>query len=165
MTITSHGYCEVVGCKLLAGHSGPCYFPASTSLPFKLTVKVEPEAGQEAPFPSATAQVLQALVEDRLKIATHHKIKYQLGFEAVLAELAMLRLEKAIEYGESRYETRDAEFDHWMLFSDVHRKYIRLRQQMRNKNIPGMIESYTDIANYAAMAVQLLKKEQLNEKV
>lgn len=95
----------------------------------------------------------------RLSRATDAGLKYQEEYELVLSSLAAIRLQKCLEYGESRYEEVDPLFNRWMLFSDVHRKYIRLRQQLNRADLPGLIETYQDMANYAIMAVQMLKRE------
>jgi hypothetical protein len=98
---------------------------------------------------------VQKALADRLVSAELKGLKYHVEFEITLSSLAYIRLEKCIEYGESRYEETDAEFNRWMLFSDVHRKYIRLRQQLLRKDDAGLLESYRDMANYCIMAVQI----------
>jgi hypothetical protein len=94
----------------------------------------------------------------RIDTANERGLKFQKEFEATVDRIANMRLEKCIEYGESRYEETDQEFNHWALFMDVHRKYIRLRQQLRRNDSQGMIETYSDLAAYALMAVQILTR-------
>jgi hypothetical protein len=86
--------------------------------------------------------------------------------EAVLEEIAQVRLEKIGEYGENRYNEDDPKFNQLMLFSDVHRKYIRLRHQALGLT-PGtpetrakLRETYLDMAAYAAMGVQMIDREE-----
>ena len=89
--------------------------------------------------------------------------QYQLQYEALLSRIAKVRLDRAVEYGESRYEEKGREFNLWMIFSDVHRKYIRLRQ-LTNSVIDGenksareaLYDTYLDLANYAIMGMQIL---------
>jgi hypothetical protein len=96
---------------------------------------------------------------ERRRTAEAFGLRFQEEFEDTLDKLALIRLQKCIEYGESRYEETCTEFNRWSLFMDVHRKYIRLRQQMRNKDALGLLETYTDLAAYAGMAVQILSRK------
>lgn len=79
-------------------------------------------------------------------------------FLAVLAELSNLRSEKLAEYGDERYREQDPVTVRWMCYSDVYRKYVRLRQQMERVDTEGLRETYRDLANYAIMAVQELDR-------
>lgn len=92
-------------------------------------------------------------------------ITTQIGFERVIAEMATVRLAKVIEYGEERYETErwTEQEELWMIYSDVYRKFIRLRQQVRSADTAGMRETLMDLANYGAMGVQLIDRR--NESV
>lgn len=89
---------------------------------------------------------------------------HQTDYEIISSNLAELRLEKCRLYGESRYEEVDQEFDLWMCFSDIHRKYIRLKQltklarQGDESALHSLIDAYKDIANYGIMGVQILQK-------
>lgn len=100
----------------------------------------------------------------RLKEADAQGLKFQEEFENTLERLAQIRLQKCIEYGESRYEEQGAEFNRWMLFCDVHRKHIRLRKQMARQDVAGLVETYMDLANYSIMAVQILSRPEEGEK-
>lgn len=97
---------------------------------------------------------------ERLFYAQKNNLEYQGEFEITLDALAEVRLRKCVEYGESRYKETDPEFNHWALFMDVWRKFIRLRQQMRHKDTAGLVETYRDLALYAIMAVQMLSRPQ-----
>lgn len=102
----------------------------------------------------------------RMFRAAESGLEHQGSFEVVLAEMAELRLEKAIEYGEDRYQTErwTEEEELWMIFSDVYRKFIRMRQQVTAGDSEGMRESCRDIANYGAMGVQLIDKRKREVK-
>lgn len=89
--------------------------------------------------------------------------KHQISYEQIIYKLANIRLAKAKMYGESRYEGHNPEFNFWMTFCDVHRKYIRL-QQLNQLCVDGdesafesIIDCYADLANYAIMAIQLIE--------
>jgi hypothetical protein len=84
--------------------------------------------------------------------------QYHDGFIRVQRELANIRDRKVVEYGTARYEIADRRENAWMCYSDVYRKFIRLREQIRNDDDAGLRETYLDIANYATMAVQMLDK-------
>lgn len=96
----------------------------------------------------------------REQLAQEYRLKFQVEFENTLDRIAEIRVNKCAQYGESRYEETDKEFNRWMLFSDIHRKYIRLRQQIRQSHDAGLLETYTDLAAYALMAVQILSRQE-----
>lgn len=97
--------------------------------------------------------------QQRLTVAETNGITTQLEFEAVVDDVATTRLLKCIEYGERRYDPAlTKEFNQWMCYSDVFRKFIRLETQMRRGDASGMCETYQDLANYSLMAIQLLRR-------
>lgn len=103
--------------------------------------------------------LVRSLLEKRLTQGSKH----QLSYEIISSKLAEIRFEKCKKYGESRYEPQDAEFNLWMCFSDVHRKYIRL-SKLTKLAVRGdkeakklLIDAYFDLANYAIMGVQILE--------
>lgn len=103
---------------------------------------------------------------EREAVADEKGIEFQRQYENVIAQLAEVRLRKCIEYGERRYRVDDPEFNRWMCYSDVYRKFIRLEKQMADVDpqapslgIVNLLETYRDLANYAIMAVQLLEDE------
>lgn len=108
----------------------------------------------------ATASLCERL-SDRISGGSLHQVAY----EKVVADLADTRLKKADLYGESRYEEEDEGFNLWMCFSDVHRKYIRIKQltkQLQGGNkeaLQPLKDAYADIANYGIMGVQILEKQ------
>lgn len=101
---------------------------------------------------------------ERLTIATENRLLTQERYEELLEELAWQRLCKVIDYGEDRYYNHGKDFDHWMCFSDVYRKFIRLQTltrravQEEEPQNESLLDTYRDIANYAIMAVQILEK-------
>ena len=102
---------------------------------------------------------LTEALEVRVEDATRMGIKFQLEFEHAIAALAEIRLNKCGAYGERRYEVLDPEFNRWMCYSDVYRKFIRLEQQMKTGSVDELLETYRDLANYAIMAVQILGRK------
>jgi len=90
---------------------------------------------------------------------THHR-----DYEVISSKLADVRIDKVAAYGTSRYEDNDEEFDLWMCFCDVHRKYIRLKTLTKlvraghKEALPALVDAYRDIANYGMMGVQILEK-------
>lgn len=112
-------------------------------------------------LPRPAVEEYAVLFTERVKLGGMH----QLNAESVLTEVATVRLMKCQEYGDSRYEEEDPRFNQVMCFSDVHRKYIRARQQslMLPAGLPttreSLRETYLDLAAYAIMAVQLLDQE------
>ena len=106
------------------------------------------------------AATLSNNVYKRVKLGSEH----QLDYEIILDHVANTRLHKCEKYGESRYGETDPEFNAWMCFSDIHRKYIRLRQ-LNKLAISGdkeamrlLKDAYLDIANYGIMGFQILNK-------
>lgn len=96
--------------------------------------------------------------------------EHQLDYEIVLDHIANTGLHKCEKYGESRYEEKDLQFNAWMCFSDVHRKYIRLRQ-LNELAVAGdeeamrlLKDAYLDIANYGIMGFQILDKGNQDEE-
>lgn len=91
-------------------------------------------------------------------------LKHQQTFEAVLDEMSSVRADKCGQYGETRYEHPEPDFNRWMCFSDVHRKYIRAEHQTKQRAPSAALrETYLDLANYAAMAVQLIDMGRFDE--
>lgn len=81
-------------------------------------------------------------------------------YDKVQDDLRNVLISKLAQYGTKRYEEQDRVFNRWMCYSDVYRKFIRLEQQVHAGTAVDLIETYSDLANYAIMAIQLLKKEQ-----
>lgn len=79
-------------------------------------------------------------------------------FLMVLDTVASVRVHKVAQYGTDRYDmdrwTEEEQL--WMIFSDIYRKFIRLRQQVRNKDLVGMRETCLDLCSYGAMGVQII---------
>lgn len=89
-------------------------------------------------------------------------IKTQEAFEELLNELAVERLEKVKEYGEGRYEETDFDFNLIMCYSDIYRKFIRLKTLTKNgaKSLVKLRETYLELASYGIMAVQIIDMEE-----
>lgn len=102
--------------------------------------------------------------ESRIKKAAECGIKSQEDFEKIVDNLATLRLEKVIDYGDSRYKNLELDKDLWMCFSDVNRKTIRLEQLTKSVNkgdtaaMKVLSENYKDLTNYGLMGVQILEQ-------
>ena len=99
---------------------------------------------------------------DRIDKAIKLGLKTQEGYENVLEEMAEIRLKKVYQYGEDGYERGDIKFDMIMCYSDVYRKYIRLKRLIYhilegaeevNSVLAVLRETYLDLANYGVMGV------------
>ena len=102
----------------------------------------------------------QEAFEQRMEKADVAKLEHQYEYECTLDYLAEIRLQKCIQYGEARYDpTMNHVKQKWLCYSDVYRKFIRLEQQMASGTTQDLLETYSDLANYAIMAVQLLRRE------
>lgn len=88
----------------------------------------------------------------------------QAYYEALLEEIANVRLGKVKAYGESRYEDDDLDHAMMLAYADVHRKYIRIRNLVKNRAYSGggdgetLREAFRDLGNYALMGMQLYDK-------
>lgn len=106
------------------------------------------------------AALLSGNTRDRIIYAAEKLgLKYHVEYELSLDELAWIRLKKCAAYGERRYEATDPEFNRWMCYSDVYRKFIRLEEQMKTGSVEDLLETYRDLANYSIMAVQILGRK------
>lgn len=99
--------------------------------------------------------------QERLDAAKLHGLKFQQEYENVIAALAEIRLLKCVQYGERRYEGVEPTLQRYLCYSDVYRKFIRLETQMKQSghSNEALLETYSDLANYAIMAVQLLSRK------
>lgn len=84
------------------------------------------------------------------------------GFASVTERMAQVHEEKLEEYGISRYQEVEHPEAPVMLFSDIHRKYIRLRQQLLINPLSGVSTDWgsvargcLDLSNYGVMGVQV----------
>lgn len=91
----------------------------------------------------------------------------QADYERVLEEIATIRMQKVLSYGEDRYTTDPAEQEHhlFITYSDVYRKFIRIKEfftrglkVMKAKDGESLRDAFLDLANYGIMGVQLLDK-------
>ena len=100
--------------------------------------------------------------EQRMSKANEAGLKTHEHFEMLIDELATLRLEKVVQYSEARYEEPDAVFNRLMVFSDIYRKFIRLKQQLwtdrdTTPDDHKLCTDLMDLASYCLMGVQLLR--------
>jgi hypothetical protein len=89
----------------------------------------------------------------------------QKDYENILERMATIRACKVHDYGESRYNNPNIEFNYWMCFSDIHRKYIRLENIITKKKLKvkeTIGDTLLDMANYCIMMFQIIEK---NKKV
>lgn len=92
------------------------------------------------------------------------ELEGQEQFEDILLGLALVRYWKTKAYGPSRLQVNPGEsgFDEAMMFSDIHRKYIRLRPLLFQKHPQGLdndaiIETLGDLGVYAVMGIQIIE--------
>ena len=94
----------------------------------------------------------------------------QKKYEEVIEELSEIRKAKIISYGEDRYSKEEGyDFDMMMVYSDIYRKYIRLKQLIKNnisRNTDGesLRDAFADLANYAIMGIQIYDSYKEEEK-
>lgn len=75
-------------------------------------------------------------------------------FRSVLAEAAGLREQRLAEYGLDRFDEEELTFALLMCYSDVYRKFIRLKTLTKNRgDLAALRDTYIDMLNYAAQAV------------
>lgn len=82
-------------------------------------------------------------------------------FEQILEAMAMIRAVKVSEYGDSRLRLKHGEEEKelHLVFSDIHRKYIRLDNQIWKSKVydpNALLETLADLTNYSAQAIQIL---------
>jgi ribonuclease HI len=97
-------------------------------------------------------------------------------FGAILQALEQIGNAKVDSYGDSRMLVESADYDTKMLYSDLHRKHIRIDQLMAAIKVliwnedrePGdvqvnaLMETFSDLAVYAVRGIQILRR--LEEK-
>ena len=99
---------------------------------------------------------------------------HAIEFAWVLNAFQMIGNAKVDSYGDSRMLVESRDYDTKMLFSDLHRKHIRINEQMKTikaliwiddetpLNVDGLMETFSDLAVYAARGIQILRR--LEEK-
>lgn len=102
-----------------------------------------------------------------IKLEATHKnpnLCYQWEYVAALQRLATIHEAKCLQYGEKRYDEHlSQEFNCWMCFSDVYRKFIRLEKLIASGTDADLLKCYEDLANYSIMAVQILGRRKCDE--
>jgi hypothetical protein len=95
-------------------------------------------------------------------------------FGNVLAALWQIGNTKVDHYGDSRMLVRSVDYDTKMLFSDLHRKHIRINELMNaisritwneaitHSAVNQLMETQADLAVYAVRGIQILRR--LEEK-
>jgi hypothetical protein len=87
------------------------------------------------------------------------------GHQKISVELRDMLRDKLKQYGTNRYEAHNRDFNLWMAYCDVYRKFLRLEDLTRAAStgtesaVPKLIDDYKDLANYAIMAIQILEEQ------
>lgn len=81
-------------------------------------------------------------------------------FERILDEIATIRLQKVKAYGEGRYQEPDVKYAFLMLYLDIDRKLLRLKNSVFGDKVvqedgEELRETLRDLANFGIMGVQL----------
>lgn len=82
---------------------------------------------------------------------------------AITKRLLSMWVDKVRGYGASRYDRHALDFDAWMCFGDVHRKYIRMEQLTRavasgdESAMEPLIDAYADMALYCVSNIEILE--------
>ena len=98
---------------------------------------------------------------------------HALEYYVILLALQKIGNAKVDSYGDSRMLVESADYDTKMLWSDLHRKHIRINQQMidikaaiwdNDGHVPvdTLMETFSDLAVYAMRGIQILRR--LEEK-
>ena len=124
----------------------------------------------EVKFEPNITKAIKGGYKDRSLRAEELGVKTQAEYERILNELAEIRIEKVASYGEDRYtKVEGIDFDMLMCFSDIYRKYIRLKKLISNHREKGedgesLRDTFMDLANYAIMGVQIYDSYQKEKK-
>ena len=110
-------------------------------------------------------QTVDALChDDRVRTGmTTHQMSLHSQMSKVADRLLTLWTVKLKEYGSRRYDDDNSlEFDAWMCFSDVSRKFVRLEQLTKTATKQGYVsdslqDAYADLAVYAISALMILE--------
>lgn len=83
----------------------------------------------------------------------------------VIEEKTNMMIEKVNKYGNQRYIPEDWEYDSKMIYSDIQRKFIRLKnitwkfnelEDDNEKLMEDLRETYGDTLNYCVLAIQII---------
>ena len=106
-------------------------------------------------------------LEDTMKYAGNEEtLEVLKNISYVHERLFMLTGQKLELYGTSRYDRHHLQFDVWMNFSDVYRKFIRLQNLTERVSdgeeglLPLLQETYADLANYAISALAVFQNRE-----
>jgi hypothetical protein len=99
--------------------------------------------------------------------------KHATEFVYVLTALQQIGNAKVDSYGDGRMLVESADYDTKMLYSDLHRKHIRVNQLMESIKqsiwtpghpvpVDALMETFSDLAVYAVRGIQILRR--LEEK-
>lgn len=81
-------------------------------------------------------------------------------FELLLEEIATIRLQKTAAYGTDTFKNPDAEEVFEIMWVDIYRKFIRIKNLCRNHKFVGedgesLRDAFRDMAGYSVMGLQL----------
>lgn len=88
-------------------------------------------------------------------------------FLEVIENKTNMMIEKVNKYGNQRYTPEDWEYDSKMIYSDIQRKFIRLKnitwkfeelEDSDEKLMRDLRETYGDTLNYCVLAIQIIDK-------
>ena len=89
--------------------------------------------------------------DQRLTAAAVAGVQTQEIFEAAVEEAATIRLEKIIEYGESRHHRGDDHLTMLLAYADIDRKFIRVQNVIRHGDWKDLRrDDLLDLLNYTA---------------
>ena len=87
----------------------------------------------------------------------------QEAYENLVNELATIRMNKVLSYGEDRYKDPDIEHQTTITYADIYRKFIRIKElcskgvfQLNAADGESLRDTFMDLANYCLMGVQQL---------
>jgi hypothetical protein len=96
-------------------------------------------------------------------------------FHVILLALQKIGDAKVDSYGDSRMRVESADYDTKMLYSDLHRKHIRINELMAaikiaiwsGEPIPvdTLMETFSDLAVYSVRGIQILRRLEEKGKV
>jgi hypothetical protein len=100
--------------------------------------------------------------EERIANATEHDDVTHEDYENLLDEIAAIRLGKVHAYGLERYKDPDIDHSMTILYSDLYRKFLRVKKAVLAREYNGfgdgetLREALGDLANYAVQGMQIL---------
>jgi len=111
--------------------------------------------------PVLTFPERQDLITDSRTLELHQALTRQAD------RLLTLLIHKMMVYGNDRFRDHDLEFDAWVSFTDVYRKFIRCENMTRaiahrgdkdEELMDTALDTYSDLANYAMISLYHMSK-------